>query len=275
MPRPLIVSLLLLALGGQARAQNATSDAVVARVNGTPISEGAFLRALTQATGAGADDTSELRAAVRSQLIARELFLQQAKRQKIEEDPKVKEAMREARDAAMVQVFLQHSVKPKPVTEEDVRKEYESAKAGLGDTEYKPRVMLMQDQASARAVIAQLKNGGSFDALARLYSSAPSASRGGALDWVSIRTPIAAGKTQGIPVQVAQAMVKLKKGMLTAEPIEADGRWYVVHMDDVRATSIPDYESVKPTLRRMLEARELERAAEALVKDLLAKSKVE
>ena len=61
-------------------------------------------------------------------------------------------------------------------------------------------------------------------------------------------------------------MTKLKQGMLGAEAIEADSRWYVVQMDDVRATAVPDYESVKPMLRRKLEARELERAAESLVK---------
>jgi hypothetical protein len=59
-------------------------------------------------------------------------------------------------------------------------------------------------------------------------------------------------------------MTKLKQGMLGAEAIEADSRWYVVQMDDVRATAVPDYESVKPMLRRKLEARE--RAAESLAK---------
>src|SRR5690349_24313117 len=102
--------------------------------------------------------------------------------------------------------------------------------------------MLFQDEATARGAIAQLRSGGSFDAMARLYSSAPSAARGGALDWVSFKTPVSAGKTQGIPVPVAQAMTKLKKGMLSADPIEADGRWYVVQMDDVRPSIVPSYE---------------------------------
>jgi parvulin-like peptidyl-prolyl isomerase len=255
--------------------QNPSADAVVARVNGMPISEVAFLRALAQATAAGAADSPELRALVRSQLIARELFLQQARKQKVDDDIKVKEAAIEARDNATVQIFLQRAVKPKAVSEDDVRKQYEIIKAGLGDLEYKPRIMLVQDEATARGVIAQLRSGGSFDALARLYSSAPSAARGGALDWVSFKAPPTAGKTQGIPLAVAQAMTKLKKGMLGADPIEADARWYVVQMDDVRATVVPDYESVKPMLRRMLEARDIQRAAESLVKDLLAKAKVE
>jgi parvulin-like peptidyl-prolyl isomerase len=270
-----VVAIVLGAAIGLAWAQNPGADHIIARVNGTPIGESEFLRALAQATAAGATDSPELRSIVRSQLIARELFLQQARKQKVEDDAKVKEAISEARDNAMVQVYLQRAVKPRAVSEEEVRKEYETVKAGLGELEYKPRIMLVQDQATARAVIAQLKSGGSFDALARLYSSAPSAARGGALDWVSFKTPVVAGKTQGIPLAVAQAITKLKKGMLTADPIEADGRWYVVQIDDVRATVVPGYESVKPTLQRMLEAREVERAAEALVKDLLARSKVE
>jgi peptidyl-prolyl cis-trans isomerase C len=270
-----IVLLLGCTVALHAWGQNPSAEAVVARVNGTPISEVAFLRALAQATALGAPDSPELRALVRSQLIARELFLQQARKQKVEDDAKVKDAVTEARDNAMVQVFLQRAVKPKPIGEDDVRKQYEAVKAGLGELEYKPRIMLVQDEATARGVIAQLKSGGSFDALARLYSSAPSAARGGALDWISFKAPPIAGKTQGIPLPVAQAMTGMKKGMLAANPIEADGRWYVVQLDDVRATVVPEYESVKPMLRRMLEAREVERAAESLVRDLLAKSKVE
>lgn len=273
--RPAIALLLGCTVTLYAWAQHPSADAVVARVNGTPISEVAFLRALAQATAAGAPDSPELRTLVRSQLIARELFLQQARKQKVDDDAKVKEAVTDARDNAMVQVFLQRAVKPKPVTEEDVRKQYEMVKAGLGELEYRQRIMLVQDEATARGVIAQLRSGGSFDALARLYSSAPSAARGGALDWISFKAPPVAGKTQGIPLPVAQTMIKLKKGMLSADPIEADGRWYVVQMDDVRATVVPDYDSVKPMLRRMLEAREIEHAAESLVKDLLAKARVE
>src|SRR4051812_22782782 len=270
----------LLALGLMAalpaEAQNpSAADPVVARVNGTPITEVAFLRALAQATATGAADSPELRNLVRSQLIARELFLQEARKQKVADDAKVKEAITEARDNAMVQVFLQRAVKVRPIGDEDVRKQYDIVKAGLGEFEYKPRVMLVQDEATARGVIAQLRTGGSFDAMARLYSSAPSAARGGELDWVSFKAPPVAGKTQGIPLALAQAMIKLRKGMLSADPIEAGGRWYIVQMDDIRSAIVPDYEAVKPMLRRMLEAREVERAAESLIKDLLAKAKVE
>src|SRR4029079_11508279 len=109
----------LLALGLMAALPAAaqtpsTAHTVVARVNGTPISEVAFLRALAQATAAGAPDSPELRVLVRSQLIARERFRQQARKQKVEDDAKVKDAVTEARDNAMVQVFLQRAVKPKP-----------------------------------------------------------------------------------------------------------------------------------------------------------------
>jgi len=270
----------MLVLGFASLSANAaetagTKNSVVAQVNGTPISEVAFLRALAQATAAGASDSTELRTLVRSQLIARELFLQQAKKLKVDDDDRVKQAVTEARENAMMQVFLQRSVKPKAVKEEEVRKHFDSIKAGLGEQEYKPRIMLLQDEGTARSVLAQLRSGGSFDELARLYSGAPSAARGGELDWISFKSPVVEGKTQGIPLPVAQAVVKLKKGMLAADPIQAAGRWYLVQLDDVRPTIVPDYESVKASLRRMLEARELERAAETLVKDLLANAKVQ
>src|SRR6185295_20375841 len=122
------VRLLALALMAAlpAAAQNPpAADAVVARVNGTPITEVAFLRALAQATATGAPDTPELRNVVRAQLVARELFLQEARKQKIAEDSKVKQAVIEARDNAMVEVFLLRTVKARSIGEDDVRKQYE------------------------------------------------------------------------------------------------------------------------------------------------------
>src|SRR5215468_5645958 len=98
MIRPVVIFVLgLTAVAPLGAQESPAQSGVIARVNGTPITEVAFLRALAQATATGAPDTPELRNLVRSQLIARELFLQHARKQRLEDDVKVKEAVAEAR----------------------------------------------------------------------------------------------------------------------------------------------------------------------------------
>jgi len=92
-------------------------------------------------------------------------------KQNVDDDTKVKEAVNETRDNAMVRIFSAARSEAEVRQQGRGAQQYEIIKSGLGDVEYKPRIMLVQDEAAARGVIAQLRSGGSFDALARLYST--------------------------------------------------------------------------------------------------------
>jgi parvulin-like peptidyl-prolyl isomerase len=245
---------------------------VVASVNGTQITQAQLDRAVAQ-SGAGANPN--VIQAIKQQLIARELFRQQAaKNPTYDKLPAVKQAVQEAHDAAVTQAWLKDNIKPSPVTDEQVKARYDAIVSSLGDKEYKARVIQVGDDVTATQVITQLKQGTDFAKLAQQYSTAPNKARGGELDWVSFKVPVEEGKSQNLPLPLAREIVVLQPGAISANPVEVGNQRYIVKVDAVRPTQVPAYDSVKPAIKQALETAELERATVQLVGGLLKTAKV-
>ena len=183
-------------------------------MNGVPIPQASFQQALQRAIQQGNPDSPQLRSVLRNQLIARELFIQEAAKQKLDKDPEVLAAAEEAKRNAMVQRFIRNEIQIKPVTEEQVKAHYDKVKAAMGPKEYKLRVMLLPNEVRAKEIRDQLVKGKDFAELARQWSLAPSALRGGEQDWVSFKSPVKEGETDGLPLPIAQAVEKLQKGKI-------------------------------------------------------------
>lgn len=238
----------------------------VARVNNVFITQDEVNAALK---AANAPDTPAARTALKNQLIARELFRQAAAKQHYDTRPQVLAAMEQAKSLAMTQEFLRDQVKPVPVTDADVKAKYDAIVATLGDKEYKPSVIAVTDQDTAKTVLAQLKKGTDFAQLAKQYSKGPGAAQGGAMNWVSFKTPVQQGATQGWPEPVADAVTKLSQGAVTAAPVQVGDAFWIVKVDQERATQIPEYDAIKGPLRQQLEQVALQKATAQVVVDLM------
>ena len=81
------------------------ADKPLATVNGVPIKQALFEQALKQAVAQGNPDSPQLREALTSQLIARELFVQDAAKQGLDKDPEVLAVVEETKRSAMVQRY--------------------------------------------------------------------------------------------------------------------------------------------------------------------------
>src|SRR5450830_338937 len=259
------------------QAQNAEKSAlppgVVAIVNGQKILE-TQVQATIKLTGL--PDSPQLRNAVKGQLVARELFRQQAaKNPALENRPEVKKAMQDAKEAAMVQVYLRDAIKPAPVTDDMVRAQFNVIVDSLGPNEYKARVIQVADDASAQKVLEQLKAGADFAALAGKLSLANNKARGGELEWISFKLPAQEGKTQNLPLPIAQAISQLTPGALTSTPVVWNNERYIIRLDQLRPTQIPQFDDVKAALRQTLERQALERATLTVVGDLTKSAKIQ
>lgn len=245
---------------------------VIAIVNGTQITQAQLDRTIAQS---GAQANPQVAQALKQQLIARELFRQQAaKNPAYDKLPAVKQAMQEAHDAVITQAWLKDNIKPAPITEEQVRARYDAIVASLGDKEYKARVIQLGDDVTAAQVLAQLKQGGDFVKLAQQYSTAPNKVRGGDMDWVSFKVPVEEGKTQNLPLPLAREIATLAVGAASTAPVEAGSQRYLVKVEAARPTQVPGYEAVRPAIRQALETAELERVTVRVVGDLLKQAKV-
>lgn len=273
---PALAALVALSLAAPTLAADKTNTAqaatpTLAKVNGVPIPQARFDEALAAARTRGASDSPELRANLKSQLIAQEVFRQEAVKRKLQNDPQVLAA----RDAAMIQRFLQQNVRPAPVAEDAVRARFDTIITTLGPTEYRTRIIAVADDAKAKEVTDALKAGrADFATLARQHSLLSNAPRGGELDWTSFPQPPIEGQTQGLPLPIAQALTGLKPGTVSG-PVAYQGRIFLIQLEEARPTKVPNYNDVKATLRQALEAQALERATAEFVTRLIGAAKIE
>ena len=266
-----------LALPVQAHAQSSTLPAgAVAMVNGTPITQ-AEVDAVLQASRQ--PDTPQFRQAIKNQLIARVLIQQAADKASYGSKPEVQAAMQLAKSTAETQLFVRDNVKPEPVSDAQVKARYDEIVASLGKEEIKPRIIVTKDAATAATVMAGLKAGQSFDALARQYSQAPTAAAGGELPWVSFKTPVTDGNTQGLPLSVAQAITQLPAGGVTPQSIalgnDSNSPRAIVKVDARRPTQVPSFDIAKATIQQQLQALALEKATANFVGGLMKNATIQ
>lgn len=259
--RALPAVLAVLSLGAAAGAAHAQNAAIV---NGKAIPSARvdeFVAALTQQ---GRPDTPELRTAVRDELIAREIFVQEAEKKGLTRSSDVQRQLEQTRQDILIRAVIRDHLKNNPVTEADVKAEYDKVTKGSGggEKEYRARHILVESEAEAKSIIDQLKKGSKFEELAKKSKDPGSAQNGGDLDWNGPDTFVK---------PFSEAMVKLDKGQTTEMPVKSDFGWHVIRLDDVRAVQPPPLEQVGPQIRQELERRRIQ----TLQTDLKAKARIQ
>jgi peptidyl-prolyl cis-trans isomerase C len=211
----------------------------------------------------GMPDNEQTRALVRDELINRKVLVQEAQKSGVAKQPEVQAQLDMARQEVLVGAYIREWVTKHPVSDADVQREYDRAKAQAGDKEYKARHILVETEEQAKSLIAELKKGGKFDELASKNSKDPgSAQRGGDLDW---NVPGTYDK------QFADELVKLEKGKYTEAPVRTRFGFHIIQLDDVRPVKFPPLNEVRQRISQQITQGKIDE----LVKSLRAKAKVE
>ena len=228
-----------------AHAQN------VALVNGKPVPKARVEALLQQATkqGGGQPRTPELEAQVRDEVVLREMFMQEAEKQGLARSADYKAQMELARQSILIRELFNDYTKKNPVTDAEVKAEYEKFKAQSAGTEYRARHILVEKEDEAKALIAQIKGGANFEELAKKNSKDPgSGANGGDLDFAAANAYVP---------EFSQAMAKLKKGEMTQEPVKTQFGYHIIRLDDTREAQFPPFDDVKGQLKQRMEQQRL------------------
>ncbi|MCY0388126.1 peptidylprolyl isomerase [Robbsia sp. Bb-Pol-6] len=213
----------------------------VAIVNGTPIPSAradALLKTVPPQQGQA--DPAQLRQAAREELINREVLMQEAVREGVTNDPDVKQQMVMASQAVAIRAMLEKYLQSHPITDAELQGEYQRAVQQVGDKEVHLHHILVDNEQQAKDLIAKIKAGGDFDALAKQYSKdTGSAKNGGDLDWANPRAYVP---------EFGAAATQLKKGEITDTPVHTQFGWHIIRLDDVRQTPPPPFDAVKAQL---------------------------
>ncbi len=232
-----------------------------ATVNGQPIPQNTYDAFVAEQKAQGAPDSPELKNAVKEELVRRELLAQEAKKKGLDKKPEVQGQIELAKQAVLIRAYLADYVRANPITEERLKKDYEGIKAGLGNTEYKARHILVATEDEAKAIIAKLDKGEKFSELAKQSKDPGSKDNGGDLGWSSPASYVK---------PFAEALTKLKKGEYTKTPVKTDFGYHVIQLEDSRPLTPPTYEQVKPQLQQRAQQQQVEQ----LVKKLRENAKV-
>jgi peptidyl-prolyl cis-trans isomerase C len=230
----------------------------VATVNGKPIPASKVDQMVKQVVAQGkATDSPQLRDAIKKDLIGREVLIQEADKQGIGARADVKNAIDNARQSIIINAMLADYVKKHPVSDAEIKTEYDTAVKQLGDKEYHARHILVENEADAKAIIAKLKGGAKFEDLAKQSKDPGSAANGGDLDWVQ------PGKF--VP-EFSKAMTSLQKGQYSQEPVKTQFGYHVIKLEDVRPIKVPPLEEVKQQVAEQIKQRKVAAYRDELIK---------
>ena len=221
----------------------------IAVVNGKAVPSSRADVMIKQMATQGQQDTPQLRAMVKEELINREILIQEADKLGLGTNPVVKNQIEIARQSIVIRALVTDYLKKHPVSDAEVKAEYDKFKAQAGDKEYHARHILVEKEDDAKAIITKLKGGAKFEDLAKQSKDPGSAANGGDLDWAS---PASFVKP------FSDAMVALQKGQVTEAPVKTQFGYHVIKLEDVRAAKVPTLEEVKPQIAESLQQKKLQ-----------------
>jgi len=246
----------------KASAEGKTASGTIS-VNGVIIPQAHFdaMNKEREATGQAA--TPEVNNAIKEELISREVLAQAAKKKGLDKDATVAAQMDMARQAVLIRAFFDDYVKANPISEAVLKSNYDQFVAQMGDKEYKARHILVDKEEDAKAIIASLKRGESFEKIAKEKSKdTGSKDNGGDLDW---------GPAGRYVPEFGNAMKALQKGQITETPVKSPFGYHVIRLDDVKAMKVPTFEEVRDNLRQRLQQEQVSK----LVQELKSKAKID
>ena len=232
-------------------------------VNGVIIPQTYFDAMNKEREATGQPASPDVGNAIKEELISREVLSQAAKKKGLDRDPVVAAQMDMARQAVLIRAYFDDFVKANPVTDAQLKTNYEQFVSQMGDKEYKARHILVDKEDEAKAIIAALKRGDAFDKLAKEKSKdTGSKDNGGDLDW---------GPAGRYVPEFGNAMKALAKGQTSDTPVKSPFGFHIIRLDDSRDMKVPKFDEVKDNLRQRSQQEQVSR----LVQDLKSKAKID
>jgi peptidyl-prolyl cis-trans isomerase C len=247
-----------------AKEAEPSGDPVIARVNGMPLFR-SDLEVLRSSLPANVQQqpAEQLYPRLVDQLIALQLISQSARKDKLNDDARVKKMTMLAEEQILQDAYFD-GIMRKEITEAKLKARYDQTiKNAAPREEIHARHILVATEEEAKQIIDQLKKGADFAKLASEKTTDPAGkASGGDLGYF--------GQGDMVP-EFAKAAFALKPGEVSSAPVKTQFGWHVIKVEDKRQGKPPTYEEVAPQLARQM-AQELYTEK---VKQLASASKIE
>jgi len=257
MKKQMLAAALVALLAAPAFAQN------IAVVNGKPVPTARLNALKAQIEKSGRPVNQDMMGQLKEEVIAREIFMQEARKRGLDASEDYKNQLELARQTILIRELFADFQKKNPVTDAEIQAEYDKFVKENGGKEYRARHILVETEEQAKTLIAEIKKGGKFEELAKKNSRDPgSGANGGDLDWASAGSYVA---------EFSNAMVKLGKGEMADAPVKSQFGWHIIRVDDVREAQLPKLDEVKPQIAQQLQQQKMGKFQD----DLRSKAKIQ
>ncbi|MBY0364323.1 MAG: peptidylprolyl isomerase [Phreatobacter sp.] len=225
------------------------ADGILARVQGVEIRQ-ADLDAAEEDIGGQTTaqmNPEQKRDYLLSFVIDLTLAAKAAEQRNIQDGPDFARKMTYYRNKLLVETLLNTETRTR-VTEEEMRKIYDEQRARITpEEEVRARHILVETEEEAKALIAQIRGGGDFEAIAKEKSKDPGGARnGGDLGFFT--------KGQMVP-EFADAAFAMQAGQLSAAPVKSQFGWHIIKVEERRQRPIPNFEQVRGQIEDFLTRR--------------------
>lgn len=237
-------------------------DPVVATVNGKDIHRSVIVKAKESLGQHGMVPLDKIYDRLLDQAIDEQLVLDQAMKQNVEKDPRFKTEMEDARRQVLMHVYLAKRADA-DIPESAIKQGYDEMTAKMpAKEEVKVRHILVATEDEAKAVIADLQSGVSFEDEAKAKSLDPAAkTNGGEAGYIS--------KDKAVP-EFSAAAFKLTPGEYTKVPVKSEFGWHIIKAEDRRTVPPPSYEDAKSQIKEALVQQDVQK----IIADLHSNAKI-
>ncbi len=280
-----LIAVLLVAVSGYLVAQNEkpavgekdSSEIVLAEVNNTKITVADFNKEVANMPPNYQKYVQANKEKFVDDLVMRELFYQQAKKDGIEKDPEYIKQLEEIKKKVLAQMLLLKTMEKAEVTTEEAKKYYEENKKEYEVPEQIEAAHILikiedpGDEAADKAalqkaeeVLKKVNEGGDFAELAKENSSCPSSAKGGALG----------SFPRGAMVpEFEEAAFSLKEGEISGI-VKTKFGYHIIKLIKKVPAQTQTFAEVEDQIKETLLQEKKKAAVETLNKELREKAKI-
>lgn len=178
-----------------------------------------------------------------NQVINAQVINRQVDEVNLDNDPEVKRRLDALKPGIVRNVYLEQQVNA-GLTDERMQQAYQQYSENFPDViEVKARHILVEDENTAKDLIAQLNEGADFAELAQANSTDGTAQNGGELGYFT--------QNDVVP-EFGEVAFALEVGAMTTEPVQTQFGFHVIKLEEKRKRPVPEFEQVRPFLEAQL-----------------------
>jgi peptidyl-prolyl cis-trans isomerase C len=222
----------------------------VAVVNGQPIAESVLrVYALASARKNLDELNAEERGKLLDDLIGVELLRQQAEKEGLTESRTVAAQIELQRLQLIGRAMATSYLEKNPATDAELEQIYNENLPRLASQQYKARHILLSTKEEAQQIIAQLRGGKDFVALAREHEGGPTGPNAGDLGWFT---------ADSMAQPVVDALRVMQVGTFSGEPVQTEFGFHVLLLEDTRQQQAPALTDIRSELTAAADRKRLD-----------------